>query len=193
MYYNKSGNTVNCFGVDWGRVPFDAGTNDPSVGSVIVGGTSEASGTVASVAVSAGAFSTTDAAGYIYVYGLSGQFTDDEEITVDGTDQAFVNGSSNIGYRDYIAAGWGTNDAVSYYPEYDISFDAGTAGEFAGGTAEYASPHGATFTAPETYDLGIAAGDIGSGTAAAIYVRETIIDGLRPRSNVRNSIIAEWS
>jgi len=192
-FYGKSGNDITCMGVDWGRFPFDAGTNEPAVDSVITGGTSSASGTVAGVAVSSGSFSTTNAAGYVYVYGIDGQFTDDEEFTVDGTDQAFVNGSSVLGYRDYAATSWGTDDAVSYYPDSDIALDVGTGEEFTGGTCESSPPINKTFTAPETYTLGIQAGDIGAGTAAAVHVREFVVDGMRPRSDVRDSIIVEWS
>ncbi len=69
-------------------LPYDGGTGDFTVGLVVTGTTSTASGTIASI-------DGTTASGTLNLTGVTGTFQDDEEITDTSTGVAAVNGSQS--------------------------------------------------------------------------------------------------
>ena len=72
---------------------FDTGQTEISAGDSIVGGTSGKTAEVTSVTLTGGAWDGT-AAGYISVKNNSGTWTDSEQIQVNGSNYALVNGAS---------------------------------------------------------------------------------------------------
>ena len=72
---------------------FDTGDTEFSAGDSIVGGTSGKTATVTSVTLTSGAWDGT-AAGYISVKNNSGTWTNSEQIQVNGSNYALVNGAS---------------------------------------------------------------------------------------------------
>ena len=62
-------------------VDYDAGTDEPTVGRLVVGGTSAATGILQAVVVESGSWAGNDAAGYIVIRSLSGTFEDNETLS----------------------------------------------------------------------------------------------------------------
>jgi len=73
---------------------FDAGSQELSEGDTITGATSGKTAEVTSVTITGGTIAAGDAAGYISVKNNTGTWTDDENIQVNGSNYAVVNGAS---------------------------------------------------------------------------------------------------
>lgn len=87
------GNTVyGVFGFCY-VIPFDAGQSEGpiKVGDTVTGHTGSATGIVTGVVVTSGAWSTDDAAGYLFIKTKSGTFQDNEELWVSGVKLAVSN------------------------------------------------------------------------------------------------------
>lgn len=67
---------------------FDAGEGEISVGDTVEGGTSSATGEVIVVNVESGAWGTSDAAGYLVLFNLSGSYQNDEDLEVSSVKKA---------------------------------------------------------------------------------------------------------
>ena len=73
---------------------FDTGGTEISAGDSLVGGTSGKTATATSVTVTGGTWAAGDAAGYISVKNNSGTWTNSEQIQINGSNYALVNGAS---------------------------------------------------------------------------------------------------
>ncbi len=87
-WFNRSGySTIPSFPRTWidmnntRTVPFDQGTATFVVGNTVTGGTSGATGIVRSFVLTSGDWSTSDAAGYVYLYDVKGTFQDNEVLS----------------------------------------------------------------------------------------------------------------
>lgn len=67
---------------------FDTGTAEMSAGNTVTGGTSAATGEVLDVAVESGSWIGGDAAGYLVLFNVDGDFVDSENILVGGATKA---------------------------------------------------------------------------------------------------------
>lgn len=73
---------------------FDNGDVEIKEDDVITGGTSGKTATVKKISVVSGAYSTSNAAGYLTILSNTGTWTDNEEIQVNGVKRALVQGST---------------------------------------------------------------------------------------------------
>jgi len=73
---------------------FDGGSSEIAAGDIIVGDSSGKTAEITSVNISSGAWSSDDAAGYFSIKNNTGTWTNNENITVLGSNKALVNGAS---------------------------------------------------------------------------------------------------
>lgn len=61
-------------------IGFDAGDNEPTLGTIVIGGTSGALGSLLAVVVSSGSWAGNDAVGYLVLTAVSGTFVNNEAL-----------------------------------------------------------------------------------------------------------------
>ena len=88
------GGFVDNEAIQMSTLAFDAGEVEILEGDTITGSSSGQTATVKKVTIISGAYSTSNAVGYISVLSNTGTWTDNEEIQVHGVKRALVNGAS---------------------------------------------------------------------------------------------------
>ena len=81
------------------NLSFDGGTTAPAIGATVTGNTSGTAGQVVDLYVSSGSWANSDAAGFLILKQTSGTYTDDEPLTVSGSQFAAAdtpNGNAGI-------------------------------------------------------------------------------------------------
>jgi len=91
---NISGGFLDDEDIQMPLLAFDTGTSEISAGDTITGASSGKTAEVTSVTVTSGTWSGGSAAGYISIKNNTGTWTDNENITVLGSNKALVNGAS---------------------------------------------------------------------------------------------------
>jgi hypothetical protein len=89
-----SGGFVDGENLQMSLLNFDTGTSEIVAGDTITGATSGKTAVVTSVTLSSGTWSGGTAAGYLSIKNNTGTWTDNENITVLGTNRALVNGAA---------------------------------------------------------------------------------------------------
>ena len=89
-----SGGFVDNEDMQMSTLSFDAGEVEILEGDVITGSSSGRTATVKKVSIVTGAYSTSNATGYLSIASNTGTWTDNEEIQVRGVKRALVNGAS---------------------------------------------------------------------------------------------------
>lgn len=89
--------------VDLGKyIEFDTGTVEFNEGAILTGGTSGETATIVGVGVTSGSWSGGDAAGRLYITGVSGTFTNPEVLTDDGVGGLFPTGAGSSASSDEV-------------------------------------------------------------------------------------------
>jgi hypothetical protein len=131
---------------------FDAGTVEIKEEDVITGASSGQSATVKKITVTSGAWSTSDAVGYLSILSNTGTWTDGEKIQVNSSDRADVNGATEPSTRG-LAVADGTQYAQTLEPggsynftNYNFSGSIGTEKMYGANTVDKAFEYdGTTF------------------------------------------------
>ena len=86
------------------RLNFDAGTDAFTVGDTVTDGTTNSTAVIYKVTVTAGAWATNNAAGYLHIHTIDGDFDDGNTITDVAGGSATVNEASNLEVIDFATS-----------------------------------------------------------------------------------------
>lgn len=94
--YERSDGTGLPSAETYALLPYDQGSTEPEVGDVVTGADSGATGTIAvQLDPDSGAFGTSDAAGNMVLWGVSGTFQDNENLQISAATVAVSNGTQD--------------------------------------------------------------------------------------------------
>jgi hypothetical protein len=191
----RSGPTLYCEAAsDWTRLAFDNGTNAPSIGDVVDGANSGASGRIVSIQLNSGDWSTNDAAGFLYLSSVTGDFNDNENLENSGLVFALADGADVKGLRDHTAANWNAGDHLQVMPDIDLGLDAPDgSSQFENPTSESHAPATITFSAPTDEEDALYMGDVASGVMRGVWRREWIMDNHRARKEIIADAVYFWA
>ncbi len=191
----RSGPTLYCEAAsDWTRLAFDNGTNAPAIGDVVDGANSGASGRIVSVQVNSGDWGTNDAAGFLYLSSVTGDFNDNENLENSGLVFALADGGDIKGLRDHTAANWNAGDHLQVMPDIDLGLDAPDgSSQFENPESESHAPATITFSAPTDEEDALYMGDVASGETRGVWRREWIMDNHRARKEIIADAVYFWA
>lgn len=192
----RSGTTLHFPAVKWGTFGFNNGSLAFAEGDTITDFTTGATAIVDQLIIISGTFGGGNAVGTVIFKEFTGSsITSGNTLKVNGNTVATCNVTSVLGYRGKTAQTWANGNQIEIYPDVDIAYELPTGTLFSSPASETVLPSAAlVFDAPVTYATALAVGDILTTGLFGIWIRETIVDKHKARSNITNNdIVIAWS
>ena len=189
----RSGLELNCLGVEWAKLPFDAGLDEVFPGDFVEGVTSLANAYVDQVVLTSGSWAGLDAAGYLLLKRVVGTFLNNESLEVAAVPKATANGASVRGLRDKIAVAWAAADIVLPMPDVDVGTELPVLLAFTDPLRETDAPAGIVFQAAYSTATALALGNLASGGLVGVWRREWIVYDTQPRDGMNPDSTYVWT